>query len=83
MRDLFGKWAGPGCNPCNPAAGSLGYRETTYQINGVTHVSPVTPENAQIRRARIDEFEERAAIRQYDGGQPRPQAELEAQAELG
>ena len=83
MRDLFGKWAAPGCNPGNPAAESHGYRETTYEINGVTHVSPVTPENAQIQQARIDDFEERAAIRQYDGGHPRIQAELEAQAELG
>lgn len=33
--------------------------------------------------ASREAFEERAAIREYDGNQPRPMAELRARAELG
>lgn len=46
-------------------------------------VPEAAPVNPDTRRELWDDWEERAAIREYDGGQPREVAEREAAREVG
>ncbi|MBK1839967.1 hypothetical protein JHL17_21405 [Azospirillum sp. YIM B02556] len=90
MRDLFARWAGPVTPP-----GHTGYtapktgcnRKKSSDINAVTLVTPVTPENWALRHAErsqdlLDAFEERAAILEFDGRLSRSEAERRARLEV-
>jgi hypothetical protein len=48
----------------------------------VPHVPPVPFKNNHAENGLADRFEERAAILEYDGGWPRPEAERLARIEV-
>lgn len=91
MRDLFARWAAvpvtPAGSPGNPDHFERGYRNSACEINIVTPVTSVTPENWALRHAErsqdlLDAFEERAAILEFDGGLSRSEAERLARIEV-
>lgn len=88
MRDLFARWAAVPVTPAgNPDHFERGYRNSICEINAVTPVTLVTPENWALRHAErsqdlLDAFEERAAIFEFDGGLSRSEAERQARLEV-
>ncbi len=97
MHDLFARLVGlaapvtPAGNPGNPDASGRGYRNHPCEINAVTPVTSVTPENQRQPHAHApspdqadltDAFEERAAILEFDAGLSRAEAERRAWQEV-
>lgn len=85
MRDLFARWAAP--SDGYPDAFGRGNRKTSNELNDVTPVTSVTPENGSQQHApddadRMDTYEERAAILEYEGHLSRSKAERRAWLEV-
>lgn len=74
----------PACSTCSTVAPAEVLQENISKFNDVAPVAPVAPridDEAQ-ESDLLDAYEERAAIMEYDGGQPRHEAEALAWKEV-